>query len=92
MTNGIKPDNAFILAYRFMDDGRPYLDKQLTWRERDVETNWWQIISLLSTNDEVLIIQADDYFNIMTSKPADWQELHNQLRSYSIQLSKGANA
>lgn len=92
MSKGITNDNVFILAYRFMDDGRPYLDKQLVWREQDVTTNLASIVSLLQTNDEVLLIQVSDYNSIMTSTPADWKSLHEEIRSHSINIWKGANA
>lgn len=92
MSKGITNDNIFILAYRFMDDGRPYLDKQLVWREQDVCTNLASIVSLLQTNDEVLLIQVSDYNSIMTSTPTDWQSLHNEIRSHSINIWKGDKA
>ena len=92
MSRGITNDNIYILAYRFMDDGRPNLDKQLVWREQDVTTNLASIVSLLQTNDEILLIQVADYNRIMTSKPTDWQSLHEEIRSYSINIWKGANA
>ena len=92
MSKGITNDNIFILAYRFLDDGRPYLDKQLVWREQDIETNLCSIVSLLNTNDEICLIQVSDYNDIMTSKPDDWLCLHDKIRSKSINIWKGANA
>lgn len=92
MSKGITNDNIYILAYRFMDDGRPYLDKQLVWREQDVTTNICSIVSLLESNDEVCLIQVSDYNDIMTSKPNDWQELHENIRCKSINIWKGADA
>lgn len=89
MNTGITGENVYILVYRFMDDGRPYLDRQLVWRERDIESNLSIILSALSTNDEVLLIQVSDYNNIMTSKPDDWKKLHEDLRSHSITLIAG---
>ena len=85
--------DIFILAYRFMDDGKPYLDKQLKWRKNDIESNLCSILSLLNTNDEVLIIDVEDYYKVMTDTTIkDWQEQHLLLRSYSIELTKGVNA
>ena len=92
MNKGITNDNIYILAYRFMDDGRPYLDKQLVWREQDVTTNLCSIVSLLNSNDEVCLIQVADYNDIMTSKPLDWSDLHETIRSKSINIWKGADA
>lgn len=92
MSKGITENNVYILAYRFMDDGRPYLDKQLVWREQNIETNICSILSLLQTNDEVCLIQVSDYNDIMTSKPEDWQTLHNTIRAKSINIWKGADA
>ena len=89
MSKGITKDNIYILAYRFMDDGRPYLDKQLVWREQDITTNICSIVSLLNTNDEICLIQVSDYNSIMTSTPVDWQDLHNKIRSKSINIWKG---
>ena len=92
MNKGITNDNIYILAYRFMDDGRPYLDKQLVWREQDVTTNLCSIVSLLNSNDEVCLIQVADYNDIMASKPLDWSDLHETIRSKSINIWKGADA
>ena len=92
MSKGITADNIYILAYRFMDDGRPYLDKQLVWREQDITTNICSIVSLLNTNDEICLIQVEDYNTIMCSNPADWQTLHEAIRSKSINIWKGADA
>ena len=89
MSKGITNDNIFILAYRFLDDGRPYLDKQLVWREQDIATNLASILSLLQTNDEICLIQVEDYNYIMTSIPVDWQDLHKLIRSKSINIWKG---
>jgi len=91
MIKGITNNNIFILAYRFLDDGRPYLDKQLIWREQDIETNLSMIASLLQTNDEICLIQVSDYNEIMTSKPDDWISLHNSIRAKSINIWKGAD-
>ena len=92
MSKGITNDNIYILAYRFMDDGRPYLDKQLVWREQDVTTNLCSIVSLLNSNDEVCLIQVADYNKIMTNKPLDCMSLHHEIRSKSINIWKGADA
>ena len=89
MSKGITNDNIFILAYRFLDDGRPYLDKQLVWREQDIATNLASILSLLQTNDEICLIQVEDYNYIMTSIPVDWQDLHKLIRAKSINIWKG---
>ena len=93
MSKGITNDNIYILAYRFMDDGRPYLDKQLIWREQDLTTNICSIVSLLNTNDEICLIQVEDYNTIMSTKPYnDWKTLHEAIRTKSINIWKGADA
>ena len=85
-------DTILINAYHFMDDGRPQLHKQLVWRDNDLETNLASILSMLKSNDEVCLISQSDYKKVICSNDGNCYNLHNEIRSYSINIWKGDNA
>ena len=88
----MKNDEILILAFRFNDNGEPQETKNLHWRMQDIKTNIANIHSLLTTEDEVLLIDKDDYNIIMHSGLTDTIVRHNHLRSYSINIYAGENA
>ena len=85
-------DITLINAYRFMDDGRPLLHKQLVWRDNDLRSNIASILSLLKSSDEVCLISQRDYNKIICLTDGDSYRLHNDIRSHSINIWKGDNA
>ena len=86
-------NKILITAFRFSDSGEPHLTKKLTWRSQDVKTNVLNIHSLLSTEDEVILISEEDYNTVTDDNTiTDFAERHCLLRSYGVVVYKGCNA